>query len=136
MATVSLLGLSGDGVMDAFVLAFRIPNLFRRLFGEGALAAAYLPVLTEELERDRPRAWQFASVGLRCWPRCWPESWCSAKEDAAGRVVLGWRAADHAVVGTFGRAAAVPVAGLPGSSTLGDAAGFGPLWLPGLAPPC
>ncbi|HEY5313542.1 MAG TPA: lipid II flippase MurJ, partial [Pirellulales bacterium] len=55
MATVSLLGLSGDGVMDAFVLAFRIPNLFRRLFGEGALAAAYLPVLTEELERDPPR---------------------------------------------------------------------------------
>jgi putative peptidoglycan lipid II flippase len=64
MATASLLGLSGDGVMDAFVLAFRIPNLFRRLFGEGALAAAYLPVLCEELQRDRPRAWQFASVGL------------------------------------------------------------------------
>ncbi|HXT59725.1 MAG TPA: lipid II flippase MurJ, partial [Pirellulales bacterium] len=51
MATASLLGLSGDGVMDAFVVAFRIPNLFRRLFGEGALAASYLPVLSAKLEQ-------------------------------------------------------------------------------------
>ena len=36
MATVALLGMSDGGVMDAFVVAFRIPNLFRRLFGEGA----------------------------------------------------------------------------------------------------
>lgn len=64
MATVSLLGLSGDGVMDSFVLAFRLPNLFRRLFGEGALAASYLPVLTQELEHDRQRAWQFSSAVL------------------------------------------------------------------------
>ncbi|MEK7865622.1 MAG: lipid II flippase MurJ, partial [Planctomycetota bacterium] len=27
-------------VMDAFVLAFQVPNLFRKLFGEGALSAA------------------------------------------------------------------------------------------------
>ncbi|MCL4195740.1 MAG: hypothetical protein KJZ87_28650, partial [Thermoguttaceae bacterium] len=53
MATAALLGLSGGGVMDAFAVAFRIPNLFRRLFGEGALAASYLPVLTAEFERDR-----------------------------------------------------------------------------------
>ena len=33
MATASLLGLSGGGVMDALVIAFRIPNLFRRLLG-------------------------------------------------------------------------------------------------------
>ncbi|REJ95994.1 MAG: murein biosynthesis integral membrane protein MurJ [Planctomycetota bacterium] len=64
MATAALLGLSGSGVMDAFVLAFRIPNLFRRLFGEGALAASYLPVLTEKLERDRADAWRLASVAL------------------------------------------------------------------------
>lgn len=64
MATAALLGLSGSGVMDAFVLAFRIPNLFRRLFGEGALAASYLPVLTEKLESDRRAAWRLASVAL------------------------------------------------------------------------
>jgi putative peptidoglycan lipid II flippase len=64
MATAALLGLSGDGVMDAFVFAFRIPNFFRRLFGEGALAASYLPVLSKRLEEDRPGAWQLASVVL------------------------------------------------------------------------
>ena len=37
-------GLFGTGwVFDAFTVAFRIPNLFRRLFGEGALTAALLP---------------------------------------------------------------------------------------------
>lgn len=64
MATAALLGLSGDGVMDAFVIAFRIPNFFRRLFGEGALAASYLPVLSQKLEEDRAGAWQLASVVL------------------------------------------------------------------------
>ena len=64
MATAALLGLSGSGVMDAFVIAFRIPNLFRRLFGEGALAASYLPVLTEKLESDRHDAWRLVSVAL------------------------------------------------------------------------
>jgi len=64
MATASLLGLSGNGVMDAFVIAFRIPNLFRRLFGEGALAASYLPVLSARLQRSRTEAWQLTSVTL------------------------------------------------------------------------
>jgi len=65
-ATASLLGLAGvgagRGVMDAFVIAFRIPNLFRRLFGEGALTASYLPVLSAHLETDRQAARQLASV--------------------------------------------------------------------------
>ncbi len=56
VATAALLGLASGGVMDAFVLAFRVPNLLRRLLGEGALAGSYLPVLTAELERDRGRA--------------------------------------------------------------------------------
>jgi len=62
MATASLLGMSGSEVMDAFVIAYRIPNLFRRMFGEGALTASYLPVLAAELERDPRRAWQLATV--------------------------------------------------------------------------
>jgi putative peptidoglycan lipid II flippase len=66
IATASLLGMSHGGVMDAFVLAFRVPNTFRRLFGEGALAASYLPVVTQLLEHDRPKAWQLASV-LLAW---------------------------------------------------------------------
>jgi putative peptidoglycan lipid II flippase len=62
MATAALLGLAGGGVMDAFVIAYRIPNLFRRLFGEGALTASYLPVLSAQLVKDRRVAWQLASV--------------------------------------------------------------------------
>src|SRR4030042_1116637 len=37
---------------DAFGLAFKIPNLFRRLFGEGALASAFVPVFTEVHEKQ------------------------------------------------------------------------------------
>lgn len=37
---------------SAFDVAFRIPNLFRRLFGEGALSAAFIPVFTEVRVRD------------------------------------------------------------------------------------
>ncbi|HST00153.1 MAG TPA: lipid II flippase MurJ, partial [Usitatibacter sp.] len=33
--------------MDAFVVAFRIPNLLRRLFAEGAFSQAFVPVLGE-----------------------------------------------------------------------------------------
>ncbi len=56
-------GLFGNGpIMDAFTVAFRIPNLARRLFGEGALTAAFLPALVREMEqRGRESAWQLAS---------------------------------------------------------------------------
>ena len=32
-------------LMDAFFIAFKIPNLFRRFFAEGAFSAAFVPVL-------------------------------------------------------------------------------------------
>ncbi len=35
-------------VTDAFMFAFTIPNLFRRLLGEGALTAAFIPVFKEK----------------------------------------------------------------------------------------
>ncbi len=38
---------------DAFSIALRIPNLFRRLFGEGALTAAFLPAFVERYDTDR-----------------------------------------------------------------------------------
>ncbi len=45
----------GAGIVwDAFSFAFRVPNLFRRLFGEGALSAAFVPVLSERLELQTP----------------------------------------------------------------------------------
>ena len=50
------------GVSDAFFLAFKIPNLFRRLFGEGALSAAFIPVYTELLRDDPPASRRFAAL--------------------------------------------------------------------------
>ena len=48
---------------DAFVIAFKIPNLFRRLFGEGALSAAFIPVFTEYLEtKGKNDAWELVNV--------------------------------------------------------------------------
>lgn len=35
---------------SAFLVAFTIPNLFRRLLGEGALTSAFIPVLADEME--------------------------------------------------------------------------------------
>jgi putative peptidoglycan lipid II flippase len=51
---------------DAFFLAFRIPNFFRRLFAEGAFAQAFVPVLTDYKEnrtRDEVRALIGKSAG-------------------------------------------------------------------------
>ena len=89
VATAALLGLAGGGVMDAFVIAFRIPNLFRRLFGEGALAASYLPVLSAELERDRRAAWQLASV-VFTWLAILLACLVALGEVACGLVWLFW----------------------------------------------
>src|SRR3954465_14653520 len=43
MLMVSVFGVSA--LTDAFYVAFRIPNLFRRVFGEGAFSQAFVPVL-------------------------------------------------------------------------------------------
>jgi putative peptidoglycan lipid II flippase len=40
---------------DAFLAAFRIPNLFRRLVGEGVLNSAFVPVFAETLHRGGPQ---------------------------------------------------------------------------------
>ncbi len=41
-------------VADAFFIALRLPNLFRRLFGEGAFNAAFIPVFSGLLATDGP----------------------------------------------------------------------------------
>jgi putative peptidoglycan lipid II flippase len=53
----------GAGALSsAFVSAFTLPNLFRRLLGEGALTAAFVPTLTHELEqRQRTAAFRLVS---------------------------------------------------------------------------
>jgi putative peptidoglycan lipid II flippase len=72
---------------DAFNVAFRIPNLFRRLFAEGAFSQAFVPLLAATREREGDAATRrlidavatvlaWAAAGhLHCGrdrpPRCW-----------------------------------------------------------------
>jgi putative peptidoglycan lipid II flippase len=44
--------LGTGAVADAFFVAFRMPNLFRRLFAEGAFNAAFVPLFAKRLEAD------------------------------------------------------------------------------------
>jgi putative peptidoglycan lipid II flippase len=60
-------------VASAFTVAFTIPNLFRKLFGEGALSAAFIPLYAQSLKEERrPGAatsandFAAASVNLLC----------------------------------------------------------------------
>src|SRR3954471_21341568 len=41
-----------SAITDAFNVAFRIPNLFRRLFGEGAFSQAFVPALAHTREQQ------------------------------------------------------------------------------------
>jgi putative peptidoglycan lipid II flippase len=53
---VVLSAVLGSGAMaDAFFVAFKLPNLFRRLFAEGAFSAAFVPLFSRELQ-DNGRA--------------------------------------------------------------------------------
>ena len=58
--------LFGTGLAaDAFFVAFRIPNLLRRLFAEGSLTIAFIPVFTEYLtKKSENEAFQLARVVL------------------------------------------------------------------------
>ena len=47
--------------MDAFVIAYRIPNLLRRLVAEGALTSAFVPTFARYLTRDRESMRRFAA---------------------------------------------------------------------------
>jgi putative peptidoglycan lipid II flippase len=67
-----VLGLARDQVlaalfgagnqMDAFIVAFRVPNLVRDLFAEGAMSAAFVPTFTRHLTlRGKADAWRVGS---------------------------------------------------------------------------
>lgn len=90
------------GFAAAFIIAFQIPNLFRRLLGEGALTSALMPVMTQErrlggnarafvffnLVISRVAPWMFAITALFCAGALavafLPESWLAAAADVAG----------------------------------------------------
>jgi putative peptidoglycan lipid II flippase len=62
-------GLFGAGyAFDAFVVAFRIPNLLRDLFAEGALSAAFVTVFTDYDQRlGAEKTWRLANNVIFCF---------------------------------------------------------------------
>jgi len=56
--------LGAGGIADAWQLAFQLPNLFRRLFAEGAFAAAFVPLFNRHMAKDESEARRFASEVL------------------------------------------------------------------------
>jgi len=64
-----ILGLVRDTVLasvfprvitDAYVVAFRLPNLFRRVLGEGSLSASFIPLYVEARSKPGDEAARFA----------------------------------------------------------------------------
>ena len=62
---VLLYMLIGAGpVLDAFVVAFRLPNIFRRFFAEGAFNAAFVPLFSKRLQaQDNPIGFASQAMG-------------------------------------------------------------------------
>ena len=62
-ALAAIFGASASMQMDAYNVAFRVPNLLRDLFAEGAMTAAFVPTFTRTLnERGREAAWRLGNL--------------------------------------------------------------------------
>ena len=91
---MAIASLGADRATSAFLVAFQVPNLFRRLFGEGALAGAFVPVFTQTLEESGASKaarllantlWLLGvfllglmlliQAGLIAWGLLWPGGW-------------------------------------------------------------
>ena len=64
--------LGAGGLMDGFAIAFKIPNLARRLFGEGAASSSFIPVYSEQLQKDKKNAHILACTVVRLCLFCLP----------------------------------------------------------------
>ncbi|RKQ69510.1 putative peptidoglycan lipid II flippase [Litorimonas taeanensis] len=57
--------LGAGGVSDAFFTAFKLPNVFRRMFAEGAFNAAFIPLYARKIEQEgEAAADEFASEAM------------------------------------------------------------------------
>src|ERR1041384_3495283 len=55
--------MGNTAVASAFTLAFQVPNLFRRLLGEGALTAAFIPIFKhKEVQAGEGEMWRAANA--------------------------------------------------------------------------
>jgi putative peptidoglycan lipid II flippase len=60
---IFLISFGAGHAMDAYNVAFRLPNLVRDLFAEGAMSAAFLPTFTRELQgKGKDAAWDLGRV--------------------------------------------------------------------------
>ena len=64
MVTAATFGMSAGGLMDAFVAAFRLPDIARRFFGDGSLGVSFIPVFSKTWQTDPKKAWTLLSVTL------------------------------------------------------------------------
>ncbi len=55
------LNLGSGPITDAFFVAFRIPNPFRRLFSEGTFNSAFVPSYSSEFEKSKIKAHEFSN---------------------------------------------------------------------------
>jgi putative peptidoglycan lipid II flippase len=63
--TVLARTFGAGATMDAFIVAFRVPNLLRDLFAEGAMTAAFVPTFTRALHnRGKEEAWRVGNLVL------------------------------------------------------------------------
>src|SRR5207247_4616231 len=52
-------------IASAFQLAYSVPNLFRRLLGEGALTAAFIPIFKQkEIREGEAEMWRAANAAI------------------------------------------------------------------------
>ncbi|HPF47178.1 MAG TPA: murein biosynthesis integral membrane protein MurJ [Emcibacteraceae bacterium] len=59
--------LGAGTVSDCFVVAFKLPNFFRRLFAEGAFSASFVPIFSVTLEKGgKEQALRFAEEAFAC----------------------------------------------------------------------
>ena len=98
---------------DAYLVAFRIPNLMRDLFAEGAMSAAFVPTFTRHLTlHGKPAAWRLGNnvinallvvIGVR-WsrPGYSPRLWSAGLPPTSPRCLASWRSRscslDHGAV--------------------------------------
>ena len=65
-------------IYDAYQVAFRIPNVLRDLFAEGALSAAFVKVFTDyQINKSEKEAWRLASrdsTGIAAVPTATPNN--------------------------------------------------------------
>src|SRR2546428_12615385 len=63
--------LGAGAAADAYTTAYRIPNLLRRLVGEGAVSAAFIPIFARYLAENKEKdAWEFANTILTLIMSC------------------------------------------------------------------